>query len=132
MTREDIVQSKEYIFAREACRYGIGQDVTQAFEDGAEFGYQFAVKNGDVWHDAESDDLPPYYKEVIVLYQEIPPYYRVCFAHRPDPAGWDGKSLATGKIKHYQAKTYGKGGWNTEHVKWWLNVELPKMEEEEE
>lgn len=84
------------------------------------------------WHDAESDDLPPYDKEVIVLLNKYEPFYNVCFAHRPDPAGWDGKDLDTGEIKHYQAKTYGKGGWNIFGVKWWLDVELPKVEEEEQ
>lgn len=83
------------------------------------------------WRDAESDDLPPYDKEVIVLLSKYEPFYNVCFAHRPDPAGWDGKDFDTGEIKHYQAKTYGKGGWNIYGVKWWLDVELPKVEEEE-
>ena len=131
MTREEIVLSKEYIFAKEACKYG-DQDAIQAFEDGAEYGYKFAVENGDVWHDAESDDLPPYNKEVIVLCRRAEYFQEVCFAHRPDPKGWYAKSLATGEIEHYRAETYGKGGWNIENVKWWLDVELPKMEEEEE
>lgn len=83
------------------------------------------------WHDAESDDLPPYDKEVIALLG-TEPYYRVCFAHRPDPNGWDAKNLTTGKIEHHQAETYGKGGWNIYGVKWWLDVELPNGKGEEQ
>lgn len=128
MTREEIIKSKEYIFAQEACKHG-EQDAIQAFEEGAEYGYKFAVENGGAWHDAESDDLPLYDKEVIALLG-TEPYYMVCFAHRPDPNGWDGKNIATGKIEHYQAETYGKGGWNIYGVKWWLDVELPKRKEE--
>lgn len=97
-----------------------------AYLEGCFFGTFHAT-----WHDAESDDLPPYDKEVIVLIGKYAPFYTVCFGHRPDPAGWDGKDLDTGEIKHYQAKTYGKGGWNIYGVKWWLDIELPKMEEEE-
>lgn len=43
MDREEIVQSKEYIFAKAACKYG-DQDAIQAFEDGAEYGYKLAVE----------------------------------------------------------------------------------------
>lgn len=92
--------------------------------------------HGGAWHDAESDDLPPYDKEVIVLRRDGD-FRMICFAHRPNPNGYDCKSVLTGEIYHYNAETFGKG-WNIEHVKWWLNVELPKdieltkMEEEEE
>lgn len=68
------------------------------------------------WHDAESDDLPPYDKDVIVLCRRAEYFQEVCFAHRPDP-----------KV---DAQTYGEGGWNIEHVRWWLDVELPKVEEQ--
>lgn len=111
MTREEIIKSKEYIFAQEACKHG-EQDAIQAFEEGAEYGYKFAVENGDVWHDAESDDLPPYDKEVIVLCRRAEYFHEVCFAHRPDPKR--------------DMQTYGEGEWNIDHVKWWLDVELPK------
>lgn len=84
------------------------------------------------WHDAEGEDLPPYDKEVIALIGTLEPYYTVCFAHRPDPAGWDGKSFSTGKVEHFTPKTFGIGGWNIYGVKWWLDVELPKAEEEEQ
>lgn len=88
--------------------------------------------HGGAWHDAESDDLPPYDKEVIVLVSEYEPYRMICFAHRPNPAGYDAKSILTGETIHYEPKTYGKGGWNIHNVKWWLDIELPKGKEEEQ
>ena len=96
-----------------------------------EQGYEDAVENGNAWHDAESDDLPPYEKEVIVLCRRTEYFHEVCFAHRPDPNGCDCKSVLNGEIYHYNARTFGKG-WNIDHVKWWLDIELPKVEEEEE
>ena len=31
----------------------------------------------------------------------------------------------------YEIMNYGNGGWNIPNVKWWLDLELPKMEENE-
>ena len=92
------------------------------------------------WKPADSNILPEYEREVIALIRmegffEIPPSHpvelghKVVFAHRPNPDGWDGKSISTGKIEHYTPKTYGKGGWNMPDVVYWLDLELPKMEE---
>ena len=81
------------------------------------------------WKTADGDELPDIDREVIVLTQPYPlgeNEYTVSFAHRPDPNGWDGKSVTTGKVEHYTPKTYGKGGWNIPDVKYWLDVELPK------
>jgi hypothetical protein len=35
----------------------------------------------------------------------------------------DGKPLVLHPMR------YDKGGWNQHNVKWWLDLELPKMEE---
>ena len=84
---------------------------------------------------ADGDDLPEYDREVIVLikynaqrniHDEEYPTYRVGFGHRPDPKGWEGKSVTTGKVEHYTPKTYDKGGWNIPNVVYWLDVKLPK------
>lgn len=81
------------------------------------------------WKDAQGDDLPEYDREVVVFTQNFPNdagIMSVAIAHRPNPNGWDGKSLTTGEVEHYTPKTYGKGGWNIPNVKYWLDVELPK------
>lgn len=31
--------------------------------------------------------------------------------------------------RHYGVQTYDKGGWNIPDVKFWLDCELPKIEE---
>ena len=83
----------------------------------------------ELWKSTEGSDLPIFDREVIVLTQPYPledSEYAVYFAHRPDPKGWDGKSIITGKVEHYTPKTYDKGGWNIPDTKWWLDVELPK------
>ena len=79
----------------------------------------------NLWHDAQSDDLPEIDREVIVLCENS----KVCFGHRPNPDGWDGRNILTDEINHYTPQTYNKGGWNIPDVKWWLDVELPNMEE---
>ena len=83
----------------------------------------------NLWKPADGDDLPKYDSEVVVLIQPYPlenSEYAVSFAHRPNPDGWDGKSISTGKVEHYTPKTYDKGGWNIPDIKFWLDVELPK------
>lgn len=82
-----------------------------------------------LWKPADGDDLPEIDREVIVLrcpYQLNPLAYSVSFAHRPDPNGWTGKSISTGEIKHYEAKTFDKGGWSIPGVRWWLDLKLPE------
>lgn len=76
----------------------------------------------NLWKSADGNDLPEIDKEVIALLDNG----EVVFAHRPDPKGWDGKSITTGKVEHYTPKTFGKGGWNIPNVRCWLNVGLPK------
>lgn len=95
-------------------------------------GGQYALKN--LWKDVD-DTLPDIDKEVIVLvgdgvqhniHEKEHLIYKVCFGHRPNPNGWDGKDISTGKITHYEPKLYDEGGWNQPNVKYWLDLELPK------
>ena len=74
------------------------------------------------WKDAQGDDLPEIDREVIALLDNG----KVAFAHRPNPEGWDAKSIITEKVERYIPKTYGKGGWNIPDVKWWLDCSVPK------
>ena len=79
------------------------------------------MKNELYWRNAESDDLPPIDEEVIALVDDYG--YgadHICYAHRPDPYGFTAKSIIDGGVCHYEPKTYGKGGWNIENVKWWM------------
>lgn len=95
-----------------------------AFKAGAEWQMM-----ANLWKPADGDDLPEYEREVVVFTQVFPDdteMMRVAIGHRPNPDGWDGKSLSTGKVEHYIPKTYGKGGWNIPDVKFWLDVKLPK------
>ena len=88
----------------------------------------------NLWKPADGDDIPEIDREVIVLTQSYPlegNEYAVSFAHRPNPNGWDGKSVTTGEIEHYIPKTYGKSGWSSPDVKWWLDLDLPKPKVEE-
>ena len=92
-----------------------------------------SAKEG-LWHDAQGDDLPPIDKEVIVLCNDNFGGYKVCFGHRPNPDGYYGKNLTTGEEVHkyrYEVETYGKGKWNIPDVRWWLDIELPNLEEQQ-
>lgn len=83
---------------------------------------EFLLNN--LWKPADDGELPEINKEVIVLLSNN----KVCYAHRP-PEYWDGKNIVTGEITRHYPKRYDKGGWNIPDVKWWLDLELPKMEE---
>lgn len=79
-----------------------------------------------LWKDAQGDDLPEIDREVIALIDYAGKgYYKVVFAHRPNPERKVSTSLLTGKKSYIQVKTYDKGGWNMEGVTYWLDVELP-------
>lgn len=86
----------------------------KSFIKGAEW------RNANLWHDAQGDDLPDIDEEVIVLCDNG----KVCYGHRPNTEGY----VVVGGEKLYP-ETYDKGGWNIPDVKWWLDVELPNMEE---
>ena len=84
------------------------------------------------WKPADGDELPEIDREVVVFTQNFPEdagIMKVAIAHRPNPNGWDGRNILTGEVDHYTPKTYDKGGWNIPDVKWWLDLDLPKMEE---
>lgn len=78
------------------------------------------------WKLADGDNLPEIDKEVIALVEEYG-YYKVVFAHRP-PEYWDGRNILTNEVTRNYTKRYDKGEWNQPNVKWWLDLELPKME----
>ena len=84
--------------------------------------YELAREN--LWKPADGDDLPEIDREVIALLEDG----KVVFAHRP-PEYWDGKNIITNEVTRYEPKRYDKGGWNQPNVKWWLDLELPKMQE---
>lgn len=83
------------------------------------------------WYSAE-ECLPPYDEEVIVLSDNIngetvPNANRISFGHRPNPEGWIGRDIATGKVTHYEPKTYD--GWNIPDVKYWMFCpEIPEKD----
>ena len=86
----------------------------------------------DLWKPADGDVLPEIDREVVVFTQNFPNdagIMKVAIAHRPNPNGWDGRNILTGEVDHYTPKTYDKGGWNIPDVKWWLDLDLPNMEE---
>ena len=92
---------------------------------------QQMMSESNLWKSADNDDLPEIDREVIVLAQSYPlegSEYTVSFAHRPKEH-WDGKNIITGEVTHHYPKRYGKGGWNIPDVRYWLDCELPKMEE---
>ena len=83
----------------------------------------------NLWKPADGDYLPEIDREVVVFIQNFPEdagIMKVAIAHRPNPNGWDGRSILTGEVDHYTPKTYDKGGWNIPDVKWWLDLDLPK------
>ena len=55
---------------------------------------------------------------------------KVGIAHRPNPKGWDGTSISTGKTEHFEPMLYDKGGWSLPDVKIWLDAPLPFKEDE--
>lgn len=79
-----------------------------AFKVGAEWADKTA------WKPADGDNLLEIDREVVALVEENG-YYKAVFAHRPKHNG--------------DAYCFDKGGWNQPNVKWWLDLELPKMEE---
>lgn len=93
----------------------------EAFIAGAEWADKTA------WKPADGDNLPEIDREVIALVEEIG-YYKVVYAHRP-PEYWDGRNIITNEVTRNYTKRYDKGEWNQPNVKWWLDLELPKIEE---
>lgn len=75
--------------------------------------------------DAQGDDLPEIDREVVVIDKRG----KVSYGHRPDPDGWDGRNIITNKVTHHAPQTYDKGGWNIPDVVWWLDLDLPNLED---
>ena len=80
------------------------------------------------WKPADGDNLPEIDREVIAIIKEND-HFKVVFAHRP-PEYWDGRNILTNEVTRNYTKRYDKGEWNQPNVKWWLDLELPKMEME--
>ena len=78
-----------------------------------------------LWKDAQGDDLPEIDREVIVI--DI--HGKVSYGHRPDPKGFDCKNIDTGKVEHLEPMTYDKGGWNFPDIRYWLDLDLPNLED---
>lgn len=110
---------KAVLDAHDKLSNGEGLSFFNIFKEGMLYG------RSDVLKPADGDDLPEIDREVIALVENNE-HYVACFAHRPNPNGWDGKSLTTGKVEHFTPKTYDKGGWNSPNIKWWLDVEVPE------
>lgn len=97
-----------------------GIAVAMVYDKGMADAREQMMKN--IWKPADGDDLPEIDREVIALLDNG----KVAFAHRPNPEGWDAKSIITEKVEHYTPETYGKGGWNIPDVKYWLDCLMPK------
>lgn len=97
----------------------------EAIKDDFVNGAEWADKTA--WKPADGNDLPEIGREVIALVEEIG-YYKVVYAHRP-PEYWDGRNILTNEVTRNYPKRYDKGEWNQPNVKWWLDLEIPKMEE---
>ena len=80
-----------------------------------------SAKEG-LWNDTQGDVLPEIDREVIVLLDNG----KVCFGHRPNP-----DSYATVEGENFYPQTYDKGGWNIPNVRWWLDVPIPNLEEQQ-
>ena len=86
------------------------------------------VNPATLWKDAQGEELPAIDREVVALVS-FASSYKVVFAHRPNPDGWDGRDIDTGEITHYETQLYDKGGWNQPNVKLWLDCSLPNIED---
>ena len=73
------------------------------------------MRLNNTWHDAQGKKLPKIGREVIVLIQSGDESLIVGFGYRPNPKA---------------ESTYDMGKWNQPNVKYWLDVELPKGDNE--
>jgi len=81
-----------------------------------------------LWRPADGDDLPEIDREVIAILDYDFGHYKVVYAHRPNPDGWNGTNIDTGEKEHFEPVIYDKGGWNQPHVLYWLDTKLPYEE----
>ena len=105
MTRKEEIKQASFEYHSKPYLRAIKDD----FVNGAEWADTTA------WKPADGDNLPEIDREVIAIIKEND-YYKVVFAHRPNPNG--------------DAICFDKGGWNMPNVRYWLDLELPKMEME--
>lgn len=103
----------------------------KSYNHGYNKGYMRAKKDLG-WHSVD-ESLPPIDEEVIVLTDEMHgkkllSACHISYGHRPNPDGWDGKSIFTGKVTHHDVVTYD--GWNIPGVSYWMP--MPKLKEEVE
>lgn len=98
-------------------------DVKDAYLCGAENMEQL-IDQSMWWKIADSDDLPEIDREVIALTADR----KVVFAHRPKES-WTGKNILTGQVETFYPKRYGKGGWNMPDVLFWLDINIPDVDE---
>lgn len=82
----------------------------------------------NLWKHADGDDLPEIDREVIAIVDYDFGHYKVVYAHRPNPNGWNGTNIDTGEKEHFEPVIYDKGGWNQPHVLYWLDTRLPYEE----
>ena len=83
---------------------------------------------GGIWKPADGDDLPDIDREVIAILDYDFGHYKVVYAHRPNPNGWNGTNIDTEEKEHFEPVIYDKGGWNQPHVLYWLDAKLPYEE----
>ena len=119
--KEEIKQASEEYYNKVRYLSDLSATPINAFKAGVEWADRTA------WKPADGDNLPEIDREVIALVEENG-HYKVVFAHRP-PEYWDGRNILTNKVTRNYTERYDKGGWNQPNVKWWLDLELPKVEE---
>ena len=95
---------------------------SDAFKAGAQW------QKNHFWKSADGNDLPEYDREVIAILDYDFGHYKVVYAHRPNPNGWNGTNIDTEEKEHFEPEIYDKGGWNQPHVLYWLDAKLPYEE----
>lgn len=128
MTREDLINKAAEEYAKAA--FFVSQQWVATGKELFKAGIEW--RDNNLWHPADGDDLPELEREVVVFTQKEGLSPKVGIAHRPDPKGWDGTSISTGKTEHFEPMLYGKGGWSIPDVKIWLDAPLPFKEGGEE
>lgn len=134
MTRKEILEASVAYNERTGKLRVIGGDAILSQEEYLAFNKNLDFIAGAEWADftawklADGDNLPEIDREVIAIIKEND-HFKVAFAHRP-PEYWDGRNILTNEVTRNYTKRYDKGEWNQPNVKWWLDLELPKMEME--
>lgn len=128
-------KERKAIIAKGASDYMTGRAMALSFKplrlSDIKEAYLYGAKNMERlidqsiwWKIADSDELPEIDREVIALTTEG----KIVFAHRPKES-WTGKNIITGKVETFYPKLYGKGGWNVPNVLFWLDINIPDIDE---